>query len=322
MKNVIYKIINIKNQKFYVGSAVDFDTRRNRHLNALRKGNHHCAHLQAAWRKYGAGAFIFVVVEEVALDRDLLEAENVWLHEHAGERYCYNTARDAKAPMRNPSLETRAKMSKAMLGRFAGERHYRYGQVVTEEVRRKIGDTQRGKPKAARVISPEGMAKIRAAADAGHYTSFAGKRHTEESKKAMGEGIIVQPSGQRFDTITEMREALGVSISAVHRSLKSNRAILLGPHAGMSFQYQDPNKEALRVQHAAAHAADNPKKKAGRPAGQANAGQQRAIHAMPEDKVYSSVAEYIRQSGHSRKAVYETLNGTKKYPESWTVRYI
>lgn len=319
MANVIYKIINIQNQKFYVGSAVDFDARRNRHLNALRKGDHHCAHLQAAWRKYGAGSFIFVVVQEVPAGQDLLEAENVWLHAHAGEGYCYNTARDAKAPMRNPSPETRAKMRAAMIGRFAGERHYRYGKTVSDDVRKKIGDSQRGKPKAPRTISAEGMEKIRAAAAAGHYSSFAGRQHTEETKKRLGEGIVVLPSGQRFDTITEMRAALGVSITSVHRALKSNKPIAHGPHAGLSFQYQDPTREQERLRQAALTVREP--KKTGRPAGQANASQVKAVCAMPENVVYPSVAAYIRASGRSRKKVYEVLNGTR-VEEGWTLTYV
>lgn len=305
MKNVIYKIINIKNQKFYVGSAVDFDTRRNRHLNALRKGNHHCAHLQAAWRKYGSGSFIFVVVEEVPDGQDLLAAENVWLHAHAAEEYCYNIARDAKAPMRNPSAETRAKMSKAMQGRFAGAKHYRYGKTVSDEVKQKIGAAQRGKPKAERFITPEGMTKIRAAAEAGHYDHWTGRHHTEESKKLMGTGIVVLPLNQYFDTITDMRQALGVSISAVHRSLKSNRPIAAGEHKGLSFRYQDPEREAARL----AAVPPRPMKKQGRPAGQVNASQLQPVRTVPEGREYASIMDFVRQTGVPRSAAFKMLAG-------------
>lgn len=324
MKHVIYKIINIQNQKFYVGSAADFAKRAYKHKLELRTHKHHCAHLQAAWDKYGGAAFVFVVVEEVAADRNLLEAENVWLKEHAGKSYCYNTARDAAAPMRNASEETRAKLSASRVGKHAGDKHYRFGQTVSEEVRKKIGDTQRGRSKAPRVISEEGMAKIRAAASAGHYATFTGKHHSDETKKLLGEGIIVQPSGRRFDTITEMRAALGVPISLVHRSLKTNKPVARGVHTGLSFQYQDERREAERLRIAAELAAA-PKKKTGRPAGQVNESQVRAVHAMPEDKVYPSVAAYIKASGRSKKAVYEMLKGIEPKRErarGWTVKYV
>jgi hypothetical protein len=145
------------------------------------------------------------------------------------------------------SEETKAQISRNRMGKMAGDSHYRFGQTVSEDVRKKIGDAQRGKSKAPRVISEEGRAKIKAAAAAGHYASFAGKHHTDEARDRMGEGIRVLPSGQTFATITKMREALGVSISAVHRALKSNRPILLGPHKGLSFQYQDPERETARL---------------------------------------------------------------------------
>ena len=79
MARGIYKIINVVNNKFYVGSAVDFKRRKTRHFSELRTGKHNNAKLQAAWRKYGEQAFVFVVVEELPDGADLLAAENVWL---------------------------------------------------------------------------------------------------------------------------------------------------------------------------------------------------------------------------------------------------
>lgn len=367
MNNVIYKIINIQNQKFYVGSTTSFTERSHTHKKKLRQGKHHCTHLQAAWNKYGEENFVFVVVEKVAHYSELQAAEDRWLSAWVGKPECYNIGTRSGAPMRgrtgdkHPSFgkaitteqktaisgtlkqyyaerpenhprfgkhlsdASRAKISEHRKGKMAGADHYRFGQTVSEEVRKKIGDTQRGKSKAPRIISPEGRAKIRAAAEAGHYDSFQGKHHTEESRKLMGQGIIVMPSGRRFDTITEMRQALGVSISAVHRSLKANRPIALGMHKGLSFQYQDPEREAARVQLAAEIRANTPKKKTGRPAGQANESQQRAVHAMPEDKVYASVSAYLVASGRSRKAVYEMLKGIQPKRSSgqgWTLKYV
>ena len=99
MARGIYKIINVVNNKFYVGSAVDFKRRKTRHFSELRTGKHNNRHLQAAWDKYGEQAFVFVVVEELPDDAELLAAENVWLKEHVGKEHCYNLGVDATAPM-------------------------------------------------------------------------------------------------------------------------------------------------------------------------------------------------------------------------------
>ena len=72
MTQVIYKIINRVNDKFYVGSTVNKKVRFREHRKQLRGNRHHCKHLQAAWNKYGEVKFDFVVVEEVMYLRLLL----------------------------------------------------------------------------------------------------------------------------------------------------------------------------------------------------------------------------------------------------------
>jgi group I intron endonuclease len=350
MYNVIYKIINIQNQKFYVGSSTNFAERSRTHRQKLRQGTHHCAHLQAAWNKYGESNFVFAIVQQLGSAAELQPAEDIWLSEWVGKPECYNVGTRSGAPMRgrtgdkHPSFgkvvsaeqkaaisktlqryyamapenhprfgkhlseQSRAQISKNRKGKMAGDSHYRFGETVSAEVRKKIGDAQRGKSKAPRVLTVGGREKIAAAAEAGHYASFKGKQHSAASRKLMGDGIIVMPSGRRFDTITEMREALGVPIATVHRSLRSNKPIALGAHKGLSFQYQDPEREAARL----AAVVDKPKQKLGRPAGQVNERQLQPVRTVPEGKTYSSVMEFVRQNGVPRSAAYKMLEGKER----------
>jgi group I intron endonuclease len=53
----IYKIVNAVNGRVYIGCAVNLRQRWHSHRGALLRGEHHNAHLQSAWRKYGAAAF-------------------------------------------------------------------------------------------------------------------------------------------------------------------------------------------------------------------------------------------------------------------------
>lgn len=79
-QSCIYAIANSINGSCYVGSAVDFKTRKARHLNELRQGKHHSPHLQRAYDKYGETAFIFYIIEDVKKDRQLLfERESYWI---------------------------------------------------------------------------------------------------------------------------------------------------------------------------------------------------------------------------------------------------
>ena len=53
MKGYIYKIINVKNGHFYIGSTVEIDKRRDKHFKDLKNGRHHSLHLQRAYNIYG-----------------------------------------------------------------------------------------------------------------------------------------------------------------------------------------------------------------------------------------------------------------------------
>lgn len=55
-KSGIYRIVNLANDKFYIGSAVNLERRWYMHRNRLNAGKHRNAHLQAAWSKYGEAA--------------------------------------------------------------------------------------------------------------------------------------------------------------------------------------------------------------------------------------------------------------------------
>ena len=230
MSQVIYKIINLVNDKFYVGSTTNKNERFRTHRNKLRRGVHHCAHLQAAWHKYGEEKFVFRVVVEIPNGESLQAAEDLWLAENVGKDHCYNTGLRSGAPMRGIQKEKhpnfgkpktdveREQISQTLKEFYAadpnnhprvGKQHteetkakisaskkanpvaYWEGKERSEETRQKIGDTQRGKPKKpGRKVSEAGMAKIRAAAEAGNYSHWEGRNHTEEAKEKMRRPVI------------------------------------------------------------------------------------------------------------------------------------
>lgn len=203
----VYKIRNLVNQKFYVGSSQNKRERFRNHRRLLRLGTHHCKHLQAAWNKYTEECFVFEVVEEVPEDGDLWAAEDRWLDEHFGKPYCYNAGRSADAPMRGrvgalhpqfgTSLREDTKQAIAtslrefyaanpdarpMLGKthtdeskernrqakLANPTRAWLGKERSEETKAKISAAQKGVPKApGRTVSEAGRAKIRANIEAG-----------------------------------------------------------------------------------------------------------------------------------------------------------
>lgn len=187
---VIYKIQNVVTDDIYIGSAVKPKRRKWEHWTMLKKGTHHCKKLQEAWDEFGEDAFEFIELETVDDDK-LLTIEDTYLVVNAGQPHCYNTALSSLLPSttqlevrakisntlkegystgeyphprtgKGHSEETRALISQNRKGKMAGEGHYRYGKTVSDEVRKKIGDTQRGVKKGPRVYTEEGLQKARA----------------------------------------------------------------------------------------------------------------------------------------------------------------
>lgn len=60
----VYKITNIVNGKFYIGSSNNVKNRWYQHKRKLNEGKHGNSYLQNAWNKYGDANFKFEIVEE------------------------------------------------------------------------------------------------------------------------------------------------------------------------------------------------------------------------------------------------------------------
>lgn len=237
---VIYQITNMVNGKYYIGSAESFARREWQHKYDLKKGTHKNPRLQAAWNKYGADAFVFEVLEEVAVGRESFDVENTYLMKCVGQANCYNINADAYKPRLGQvhSDLTKARI-RANRTAPAGEDHYRYGQKVSAEVRKKIGATQRGKAKAAgRKVSDEGKTKIRANIEAGQsHKHWVGRTHTEEAKAKMSKRIIEITSNTEFSSLSAALQHYKLKMPTLRRALLTEKPLRKGPHAGLQFKY-------------------------------------------------------------------------------------
>lgn len=78
----IYRILNLQNNKSYIGHTRNVSKRVWHHVRDLRRDEHYNRHLQYAWDKYGAEAFVFGVVEyldEGCSDDKLVDREGRWM---------------------------------------------------------------------------------------------------------------------------------------------------------------------------------------------------------------------------------------------------
>lgn len=188
-KSGIYRITHAASGKTYVGSSSFIHQRWSQHRTRLRRGDHHCQHLQSSWTKHGESAFEFSVIEVCNRD-DLLQREQYYLDtlkpkynvlRIAGSAKGYKHSKETIEKMmgREVSAETRAKLSKRAKERDFGKarlgaaqapgaranisaamqgKQHTLGIPWTEESKRKSSETQKG-----RVFSDEHRAKMKQA---------------------------------------------------------------------------------------------------------------------------------------------------------------
>ena len=281
-KPVIYRIRNVVNQKFYVGSTINMKERTRTHRNRLRRGRHHATHLQAAWNKYGEECFVFEVVEEVGSVDDLQRAEDVWLVEHVGQPYCYNKSRYSDTPMRgirkedHPSYgrpkapEEIAAISAGVKKRYedpdyvprTGKRHTeetkavisarvqaalaegRSGKFIpSEETRKRMSQALKGNQNAKGHIRTEEHRRKLAEANKGNQ-NWLGKRHTDESKAKMSKRVLEVTTNTEFPSLTAVLEHYGFKMPTLRRALVTGKPLAKGIHKGLQFRYIEPSEGA------------------------------------------------------------------------------
>ena len=152
MLSGIYKITNLKNGKFYIGSSKDIEFRWSEHKKHLNGNYHINKKLQNAWNFYGKENFEFTIVELVSNDETfLLEREqfyfdifkpyikeigyNIGKKSSGGDNFTYNPNKEnirehlsdinlgAKNPMhgKKHSDEAKEKQKGRAMGRYTLE---------------------------------------------------------------------------------------------------------------------------------------------------------------------------------------------------------
>jgi group I intron endonuclease len=157
----IYKIQSrIKPERIYVGSAMDIHKRWQSHLCLLKRGDHHCKKLQHHYTKYGKSDFVFSII--IGCDRDdLLTTEQFFLDSL------------------NPWFNTCKKAGNTL------------GVRYDEKTRKKFGEKKKGKPtwNKGKHLSETHKLHI-AESQMGENNSFFNKKHSEKTKKIIGEKSI------------------------------------------------------------------------------------------------------------------------------------
>ena len=221
----IYEILNTVNGKRYIGSAKNFKVRWSRHLSLLRLNKHYSKYLQASWNKYGEDAFKFLPIltcsksmllfyEQQLLDRVKPEYNTaptagntlgipcsdekrkkiskahtgkVLTEEHkaaiaagtTGKRHTEESIQKMCAVQQKRVAADPIAFSKAISDR-------QMGHTVDEDTRKKIGESNRGKPKK---LSTEARENKRRATILSNQTRGV----SDATKKKMSDAKVGKP---------------------------------------------------------------------------------------------------------------------------------
>jgi len=193
-KSGIYFIRNILDNKIYVGSAVNFNSRWRRHKNLLRNKLHHCLPLQNAWNLYGELVFAFECVELIDNKNMLLLIEQNYLDKYWDNgTNCYNICKDAMAPMtgRKHTVEARRKMSRPCSEELKEKFSLLYtGKKTSDATKLKMSLAQQG-----RIVSAETRKKLSLARKR-QEDPRKGKRHSEETRRKMSLNMLGKVRGK------------------------------------------------------------------------------------------------------------------------------
>lgn len=152
----VYKIVNTKNKKIYIGSTTDSFKRRLRtHINKLRINKHPNSHLQSSWNKYGEDVFEFQILECLENNDSIFDLEQKYITDSncCNPTIGYNQDIDVYRKIRNP--ETNKKISNTL------KRKYASGEIIPVkkecvfkgEKRPEFSQKMRGKKNAVEVSS-------------------------------------------------------------------------------------------------------------------------------------------------------------------------
>lgn len=163
----VYTIVNLLDDKQYVGGSKSLATRFATHKRDLKHNRHRNPGLQSAYNEYGSDAFEFRVLEIVEDRSQLLAREEHWINSLGCRDKSLGYNLITEGDHRTHADETRQRMSRSHTGQtFTAEHRARIGAAHAGKKRGPLTEEQRAKISAAlkgRKLSPETKQRVSAA---------------------------------------------------------------------------------------------------------------------------------------------------------------
>lgn len=189
----IYCIINLINNKIYVGStglSQGFYKRNRYHIYCLKRNKHHNEYLQRSWNKYGEDNFEFRILEECSDDM-LIIREQSWINYYdsmnkekgynlkdAGNRIKYTKEHRSKISNALTGIKRSEEFCKNLSISRTGSKNPMFGYKYSKKQLKLMSLRSIGnKSCTGRKLSEDHKQKL--------IQSRIGKKHTEETKEKM-----------------------------------------------------------------------------------------------------------------------------------------
>ena len=238
MNSGIYKIINVLNNKMYIGSTKNFKKRFQTHLRMLRKNKHHSIKLQRAYNKYGEENFKFEIVEECEYTKNLIiERENYYIKKFNSKENGYNIA-DASFgdiltyhPNHDGIIQKRVNTQKANISKMTvEERKRKWGRYGVENGNFNPNKILNKCPICGKILQKGNKTCSKHRDRFGDSNPFYRKHHTEETKVKLSNARKGhKPSNSKrvfvenmiFESQAECARYFKISVGTVNFRIKS-----------------------------------------------------------------------------------------------------
>jgi len=245
MNSGIYKITNTITNKFYIGSAKDFDTRWNRHRSNLSNGTHCNVYLQRSYNKYG-DVFEYSILEYALYDSyiEALEQQYIDKLDARNPDIGYNLA-----PASFGDILTKHPDRELIIEKIRNTVKTNCDNMTEEERKLKWShygeDNPRWDPNKVRACIDCGTPINKRSENfkrckpcdlsnrSGENNSFYGKTHTTEAKQKMADArkgispgniISVTIDGTTYKSAKHASDILGIKPGTIrHRCLSKNK---------------------------------------------------------------------------------------------------
>jgi group I intron endonuclease len=247
MTYIIYEIKNTVNGKRYVGRTSRYRARTSRHKSDLRNNTHHNSSLQRDWGEFGEPAFTFSILSEVENLEDAVFAEQSLLDSGrgkdlynigpstCGDNLTFNPDRDDIVSRITDAINERYESMSPEDRKVIHGSHINgmTGRTHSDEVKSAARERALGNSWAkGHKRTPEQREKLSKVASerTGDKNSFYGKKHTEETKRALSiarlgvlppntKAVVIE--GTVYPSRTAAAKYYGIAVATVGNRIAS-----------------------------------------------------------------------------------------------------